>query len=617
MDRGGGVGAWADLLGTQAHTRDAAVVAYEDHVRVEQSGLVVVVAPFAPDLAPTVRRWIASGDTGVVLVGHPDAAHFKEILRSGLCTVLPEGADPETLALAVRAVLERLAHPVELARVRTELGHLVQIARAITQERDLGRLLGLILSQSRSITGADAGSIYVVEGDVLRFKLSQNDSVSFRSEEFTMPVSRGSIAGAAVLGRAPIVIDDVGDLGPDAPYAFDPSFDERVGYRTRSMITAPMVSAEKDVIGVIQLINRKRDPAKPLAPDNIVPFDARCREVLVTLASQAGIALENALLYDEIRSIFEGFVRASVQAIEQRDPTTSGHSLRVSLLALRLSDVVDRSATGPYREVRFTARDRTELEYASLLHDFGKIGVREQVLVKANKLYPHELDAIAQRLEIAAAQVEIDLVREALEAARRGSAPSSDALERRIADRRAVLSSAWDVIVEANAPSVLHEDKSGRLVEIAAIWYRGPEGRLRPLLEPQELAALQVPRGSLTPREFDEIRAHVSHTIAFLNRIPWGRSLAGVPAVAGAHHERLDGSGYPYGLVAAQIPVASKVMSVADIYDALTASDRPYKRAIPHERALAILDAEARDGHLCGDLVRMFREGEVYRVLDA
>jgi GAF domain-containing protein len=211
------------------------------------------------------------------------------------------------------------------------ISSLIEISKAITRERNLDKLLGLVLEKSRLVTGADAGSIYVVEGEsedvlsrALHFKLSQNDSVDFRSSESVMPVSNRSMAGTAVILQKPINVPDVYELDENVSFEFDRSFDRRFGYRCRSMLTVPLISAEDEVIGVVQLINKKRNPARKLKTEEdfereVIPFDERSQELASTLAAQAGIALENALLYDEIQKIFAGFVRASVQAIEQRD----------------------------------------------------------------------------------------------------------------------------------------------------------------------------------------------------------------------------------------------------------------------------------------------------------
>src|SRR6478736_1305501 len=245
--------------------------------------------------------------------------------------------------------------------------------------------------------------MYVVDGDdpvlarrQLHFKLSQNDSVSFDSREFAMPISARSMAGSVALEQKTLRIDDVYDMPAGSPFGFDRSFDQKVGYRTRSMLVTPLITSKGEVIGVLQLINKKREPKQKLLSREdfergVVPFDERSEQLVTTLAAQAGIALENAILYDEIRGLFEGFVKASVDAIEARDPTTSGHSRRVSELTVGLAMAVEQVSSGPYKDVRWSREDLREIEYASLLHDFGKIGVREHVLIKSKKLFPADL----------------------------------------------------------------------------------------------------------------------------------------------------------------------------------------------------------------------------------
>jgi HD-GYP domain-containing protein (c-di-GMP phosphodiesterase class II) len=512
-----------------------------------------------------------------------------------------------------------------LNRYRYELGELIEIARALTTEREIDRLLGLILEKARFVTAADAGSMYVVEGSdpvtarrTLRFKLSQNDSVSFDSREFTMPISARSIAGYVALELQTLRIEDVYEMPSGSPFGFDRSFDEKVGYRTRSMLVTPLTSSKGEVIGVLQLINKKREPKHKLlaASDfehEVVPFDERSEELVKTLAAQAGIALENAILYDEIRKIFEGFVRASVDAIEARDPTTSGHSRRVAELTVGLAQAVERADSGPYRAVAWTREDMRELEYASLLHDFGKIGVREHVLVKAKKLYPHDLELIRQRFDFVIRTFEVEVLGRKLAAAARGASGSElEAFEHELAERRAELEQAWHVVEGANEPTVLAAGDFQRIEELGQQSYVRLNGAVETLLSAREVKSLSVMRGSLTNEEFDEIRSHVVHTYRFLSQIPWGKTFSGVAKIAGAHHERLNGTGYPNRLRAEEIPLQSKLMTISDIFDALTASDRPYKRAVPVERALHILSLEVKDGHVDADLVRIFNEARVW-----
>ena len=579
-------------------------------------------------LRPFTARF-AEGTALLVLLGRPHEADLSQAMNLGLASLLSEDPGPEELVVAVTRSLDLLDAKSRaerrgkwLRRYRYELGELVNIARAMTTERVVDKLFSVILEKSRYVTGADAGSLYVVEGDErdqrLRFKLTQNDSVSFDSREFTMPISNRSIAGSVALSKRPINIPDVYDLPPGSSYQFDRSFDARIGYRTKSMLVAPLISQRDEVIGVIQLINKKRDPEKRLLTaddvgDQVIPFDERSEELLGMVAAQAGVSLENAMLYDEIRRLFEGFVRASVEAIESRDPTTSGHSRRVADLTVELAKVVDAETTGPYKDAFFTREDLRELEYASVLHDFGKIGVRERVLVKAKKLYDEALDAIRQRFDYVAKCIEADvLARKVMLLERVAPAKELLLLDEEYQRRKGELEASFATILSANEPTVLAQGDFDRITEIAKETYVDLRGEVQRLLTDAEVEALSVRRGSLTNQEFDEIRGHVSHTYKFLSQIPWGKALRRVPLIAGAHHERLNGTGYPNRLRAEEIPVQSKMMSISDIYDALTASDRPYKKAVPLERALDILDYSVKDQHVDPDLVRIFREARIW-----
>ncbi len=593
----------------------------------------VVLAPavvwdVARELLKPFAARFAESSALLVLIGRPCDPNVAQALSRGLVSILSDEPTPDDVYIAVERAFELIEAKSRaesrgkwLRRYRYELGELINIARAITTERDVDKLLGVILEKSRFITGADAGSIYVVEEGKephLRFKLTQNESVSFDSREFVMPISRRSIAGSAALDKKTINIADVYDMPPGSTFAFDRRFDERTHYRTKSMLVAPLISQRDEVIGVIQLINKKKDPhAKLCTPEDIleqvIPFDERSEELLGMVAAQAGVSLETAMLYDEIRLLFEGFVHASVQAIESRDPTTSGHSQRVAGLTIELAKIVDGETTGAYRDATFSKADLRELEYASLLHDFGKIGVREKVLVKAKKLYDERLTLVRSRFDFVARSIEADVLRRKLEALERGASRDLlDALDLELAQRRADLDGMFEAVTIANEPTVLTSGDFAKIEAIAKETYTDLRGEMRTLLDDEDVVCLKIKQGSLTPQEFDEIRSHVSHTYRFLSQIPWGKAFRRVPIIAGAHHERLNGTGYPNRWRAEEIPVQSKMMSISDIFDALTASDRPYKKAVPLERAIDILDYNVKDGHLDTELVRIFKEARVW-----
>jgi HD-GYP domain-containing protein (c-di-GMP phosphodiesterase class II) len=519
----------------------------------------------------------------------------------------------------------------EAERARYELDELLAISRAMSSQRDIRQLLDLILRKSREITGADAGSVYVLEPAAdgaegekrLHFMLSQNDSMAIDFEEFDLAIDGSSIVGRAVLDARPINIADLGKPAEGDPLSrvqHNRSFDEATGYRARSMLTVPMLSAQNEVIGVIQLINKKRGPSRPLREvrdfeAEVIPFDARAEELALALAAQAGVCLENAILYKEITNLFEGFVDASVTAIEARDPTTSGHSRRVATLTVALAQKVDGIDHGPLRELRFSPQDLRQIEYAGVLHDFGKVGVRENVLVKARKLYDWQRSAIELRFRYIRKALEAEALRGKLERISRGesAAHALAEVDAELARKLAGVDEAWRVVAAANEPTLLAEPALARLREVAAWEYRDIDGQGRPYLEPAELEALEVGRGSLTPAERREIESHVTHTLKFLETIPWGRTLRNVPRIAGAHHESMDGRGYPSGLTGTAIPVESRMLTIADIYDALTASDRPYKPAVPTARALDIIASEVKSGRCDPLLFQVFVEAEIWK----
>lgn len=601
---------------------------------VTRGDIVVVLAPGpvwdrGRDLLKPFAERFAEGLASLVLLGRPEEKDLAHAMNLGLASLLPREPESDELMIALQRALEMLESKSRaerrgkwLKRYRYELGELINIARAMTTERVVDKLFSVILEKSRYVTGADAGSIYVVEGDErspqLRFKLTQNDSITFDSREFTMPISNRSIAGTVALSKKTLSIADVYHLPAGSSFGFDKSFDARIGYRTKSMLVAPLISQRDEVIGVIQLINKKKDPEKKLltqadVDEQVIEFDERSDELLGMVAAQAGVSLENVMLYDEIRKLFEGFVKASVEAIESRDPTTSGHSRRVADLTVELAKVVDGHGEGAYKDAFFSREDLRELEYASLLHDFGKIGVREKVLVKAKKLYDESLDAIRARFDFVSRTIESDVLMRKVRALESGS-PKSElaALDQELVVRRAELDAAWDAIIGANEPTVLAAGDFAKIEVLAKETYVDLRGEVRRLITDEEVTALSVKRGSLTAQEFDEIRSHVSHTFRFLSQIPWGKALRRVPIIAGAHHERLNGTGYPNRLRAEEIPVQSKMMSISDVFDALTASDRPYKKAVPLERAIDILEYGVKDQHLDGELVRIFREARIW-----
>ncbi|WLT30858.1 HD domain-containing phosphohydrolase [Geothrix sp. PMB-07] len=327
-------------------------------------------------------------------------------------------------------------------------------------------------------------------------------------------------------------------------------------------------------------------------------------ERMVEARTQEILGLKN-----DIERLFEGFVNASVTAIEARDPSTSGHSSRVADLTVGLAEAVNDTPNGPYGGLYFNPLQIREIRYASLLHDFGKVGVREQVLVKAKKIEGERLESIFQRLH----QRTLEGMRDRmLEAWSKGSAFDHVAMGLLLNQQEEETRRLMELVRKSNEPTVLPEAVAEELNLLGDLTYQHWTGDHRTLIDTQDLNLLKIPKGSLSEEERNEIQNHVTYTYRFLSQIPWTSELAGVPEIAWAHHERLNGKGYPRQLKEPDIPVQSKLMAVSDVYDALTAADRPYKAAVSVERSLQILEQEAKVNLLDAEVLKIFLEAKIY-----
>ncbi len=510
-----------------------------------------------------------------------------------------------------------------------------QVGIALMSERNLDQLLVMILEKAMELTGSDAGCLYLVEtresgleepGNFwadkrIRFKLTRNGSVTFNFSEIIMVPNKASISGFAMIEGKPLNIPDVYGIPETAEFRHNNGFDRTSGYRTRSMLTLPMKDHRGNVVGAIQLINKCRHKSSPItsieaADAQVVPYRQEDLNLSLSLASQASVALLNAQYERDIQNLFEGFINASVTAIESRDPTTSGHSHRVADYSIRLSDCLGRTETGKYKDTRLHETQIREMRYAALLHDFGKIGVRENILTKSKKLFPEEMEGIRLRSEYIKRTLNWESEKAKVAMLRSGREADPEAALRRLeaeeSGKLASVDAFLETIRKANEPSRLDDSTLEYLKSLESNTYVGANGKPTGFLNPDELSRLLIPQGTLSGAERDEINSHVSHTWKFLAAIPWTHDLRQVPAIAYSHHEKLDGSGYPRKLVGDAIPLPSQIMTICDIYDALAASDRPYKKAMPPEKALDIIQLEVKAGKIDSELFKIFLEGRVY-----
>jgi len=567
----------------------------------------------------------AKGDIGVS--GSPSLADFKANLASALAY--------HNARISLRKVekLHLLASK--------ERENLSAIGFALSAEKNLDKLLTMVLKEGRSLGRCEGASLYLIGSKLdenskpktikeLVFKLTQNSKISFDFKEARFPLTSHSLAGYVALTGEILNIQDVYKLNDSYPFSFDKSFDEKVKYRSKELLVLPMKNHKGKVIGVLQFVNNfGQSPfvKEELSTHNI-GFSKLKQGLLEGLASQAAVAIDNSNLIDNIHNLFEGFVSASVNAIESRDPVTSGHSFRVAELTTGLAKMLDKEVDGLHKEISFNKEQLQEIRYASLLHDFGKVGVKENVLLKANKLHRSRFQYLELKLDWQKQILEKEFFRQILKSAKNSRSDASH--QNQILGANYKQSSAFKdmteklkkldgfklLLAQANKPTILEEETAGGLSKMADYTMHSDFPYTNKLISHSDFLSLSISRGSLTEKERSEVQSHVTHTQTFLERIPWTDELAGIPKIAGAHHEKLDGTGYPFGLKRDQIPLPSKIMTIADIYDALTAQDRPYKKALPINIALDILNDEAKKGKIEKSLLNTFIESKIYQCIN-
>lgn len=529
--------------------------------------------------------------------------------------------------------------------VSKERENLSAIGVALSAEKDLDKLLGLVLKEGRTLGKCEGASLYLIEksseGEAeLVFKLTQNSKISFDFREVRFPLTNHSLAGYVALTGEILNISDVYNLGDFYPFSFDKSFDEKVDYRSKELLVLPMKNHKGKVIGVLQFVNTfghdstfdsleeiPKDESENGSSDNkqIPGFSKTKQGLLEGLASQAAVAIDNSHLIENIQNLFEGFVSASVNAIESRDPVTSGHSFRVAELTTGLAKMLDKETSGVHKNLFFDQEQIREIRYASLLHDFGKVGVKENVLLKANKLHASRYQYLELKIDWQKQILEKKYYHQLLQEGHKLEANNfltSDIRKMKFANHSAhrdllaeldKLEKYKRLLFQANKPSLMEESVAEELNHMAGYKLNQEYPFSNRLLNDADFLSLSISKGSLTDTERLEIQSHVVHTQKFLERIPWTDELAGIPSIAGAHHEKLDGTGYPSGLQNREIPMPSKIMAIADIFDALTATDRPYKKAVGMELSLDILSQEAKQGKLDKDILQTFIESKVYK----
>jgi len=513
-----------------------------------------------------------------------------------------------------------------LASRKLEFREMSRIGMALMHERDLPTLLRQIVDQGKRLTGSDGGGMLLAETDaqgmtVLRSTFIRIDHLpELDQARHMVAIDDESIIGHAARTGQPVAVADANNLPAGVPYKADNRLERQYGYYRKSLLAVPMVDRLGHLVGVLVFGNRKSDPDARIANKDdadryVLPYTDREVRLARSLAAQAALSIENAQLYAQIEQILESVVAASATAIDQRDPASAGHSLRVSALTTGIALAVERAGRGRYRDTHFTEKQMRELRFAALLHDFGKIKVHEDVLMKARKLPPVLWERVDARFELIRVTMEREYYKQraSLRLTKQDEGAAGDRIEGELASQLDQLEHMWTLVRNANEPGVSPELLDGELSHIATRTFPRRGGRVEPYLTQEELHFLQIPRGTLDETERVEMESHAEETYRFLVNIPWTDDLGNLASFALSHHEKLDGSGYPNRLKGDEIPVQVRILTIADIFDALTAWDRPYKPAVPADKALDILRAEATAGRLDTDLVEILIESQAYR----
>jgi HD-GYP domain-containing protein (c-di-GMP phosphodiesterase class II) len=501
------------------------------------------------------------------------------------------------------------------------LDQLNAIGASLSAERDINRLLEAILTAAKTITRADGGTLYrVTEEKTLRFEIVRTSSLKYYLGGTTgnpvpfypiqlykdgRPNQTMVAAHAALTGKTVNIADAYTAEGFD--FAGTRAFDAKTGYRSKSFLTVPMRNHEGEAIGVLQLINAQ-DPHT----GEIVPFSASDQRLAESLASQAAVALTNRMLINQLESLFESFISLINGAIDEKSPYTGGHCQRVPVLTMLLAEAVNETDEGPLSEFQMSDKDRYELKIAGLLHDCGKVTTPVHVVDKATKLETiyDRVHLIDTRFEVLKRDAELESLRKRMTLKPMEAAEEDKRLRERLRqydDDRKFLH-ACNIGGER-----MRDEDIEHVKRIAQYRWRDVSGHEAEFLTSDEVKNLTIRAGTLTEDERKVINHHIVATIRMLEALPWPKHLTKVPEYAGGHHERMDGKGYPKGLTRDEMSVQARCMGIADIFEALTAKDRPYKKGKTLSESLEILGRMRQNHHIDPDLFDVFVRRKVYR----
>ena len=511
-----------------------------------------------------------------------------------------------------------------------QVGNLANIGLALSKEKNMSKLLEMILIEAKRIANSDGGTLYMMTDDNrLRFEIMMTDSLDFHmggtsgKEIPFYPVKLYDEEGNPNKSMIAAYVGLTGETVniPDAYKAkgFDFSgtkmFDEKTGYHSQSFLTVPLKNHEDEIIGVLQLLNAQNNNTK-----KIIPFASDIQEMVEALASQAAVAITNKNLIKDLEALFESFIKLIASAIDAKSPYTGGHCARVPEITMLLAKAVQETIDGPFADISFTDKEMYELKIAAWLHDCGKVATPEFVVDKSTKLETiyDRVNEVETRFAALKRDEQIKSLRNELKVERDDSLSKEEklikikTLRSKYSKKLRELKSDLEFIKESNiGGEFMSGDKKDRVHNISNYRWK-PNGKMENFLSEDEVYNLTIPRGTLTAEERKVINDHIVVTINMLEELPYPKHLKNVPEFAGGHHEKLDGTGYPKGLTKDEMSVQARIMAIADIFEALTAKDRPYKKGKTLSQAMRILGFMKNDAHIDVDLFDIFVKDKIY-----
>ncbi|MEE1573998.1 MAG: HD domain-containing phosphohydrolase [Candidatus Neomarinimicrobiota bacterium] len=512
------------------------------------------------------------------------------------------------------------------ATLEDRIKRLQEIGLSLSTEDDINVIFELIMEEARNITNADGRTLYMIsdDGKTMNFEILRNDSMNTIMggtsgtdipfppmqlfDEDRNPNHSSIVAYSANTGKTVNIKDAYKEKGFD--FSGAKNFDKSTGYRTKSVLSVPLKNHENDIVGVIQLIN-----AKDSKSGNTISFSGDMQQQVESLASQGAVALTNKRLVAELKNLFESFIQLMATAIDAKSPYTGGHCERVPEIALMLAEAVEKIDEGPFKDFKMTDEERYELKIAAWMHDIGKVATPAHVVDKGTKLETiyDRIETVKTRFEVLKRDAKIDFLLKKLECLETGNAEGVVNAESDYQERIDQIIKDIEFIETCNVGGeFMQKEDQARVATIAKYQWNMNDSTL-PFLDEKEVENLQIAKGTLLPEERQVIQDHITITIDMLEKLPYPKNLRNIPEFAGGHHEKLDGTGYPKGLTANEMSIQAKIMAIADIYEALTAADRPYKDGKKLSKAMQIMHFMKKDAEIDPDLFEIFVKEKVYQ----